>query len=586
MALDAITVRTVVEELRHTIVDCRIDKIYQPEKDEITISAKGKANSAVLLLSANAANARAHLIDRSMANPIIAPAFCMVLRKHLQGGRITAVEQPDMERIIEISVDGYDELGDKTLKRLIVEIMGRHSNIILVNKDGKIIDSIKHINQELSRVRQVLPGLTYAYPPRQNKLDPFSCNRDSFLSRLLEQTATATLDQAISNIINGISRSTAQELVAIAGIDKDVTIGQMDTEMINALYDALRSFIDDVANNRWQPAIIYDAQGQPVDFSPLPVRRNIDGGRVEYTESISLALDKYYAQRDIIDHIKQKTADLHKLLNTYIERAKRKLQLQQQELEQSEDMERYKLYGQLLTANLYQVKQGQKEARLINFYSETMDEIVIPLDPQFTPVENAQYYFKRYNKAKNAIAALKPQIEQTIEEIEYLESQLDNLDRCTDEADIDEIRQELIEQGYIRHRKKAAGKTTPSLPHHYISSAGMDIYVGKNNAQNDMLTLKWAAKNDWWLHVKDLPGSHVIIRAQGRQPDQQTLLEAAVLAAHYSKGRSSSNVAVDYTQCKYVSKPAGAKPGKVIYINYKTLYVTPEQSIIQKLRKV
>ncbi|AEE96174.1 Rqc2 family fibronectin-binding protein [Mahella australiensis] len=587
MALDAIAVRCVVDELNSRILDCRIDKIYQPERDEIVLHAKGKAGGGTLLISANAANARVNLTERSMVNPMNAPMFCMVLRKHLQGGRIVSVDQPDTERIIEIGVESYDELGDKTSKRLTIEIMGRHSNIILINKDGVIIDSIKHITHEMSRVRQVLPGLLYAYPPKQDKIDPFSISKSGMASQLAGQPASMSLEQALSSIINGISRSTATEIAAIAGINGDLKLEQITLEVLDVLWDAFEHFRSDVVDKRWQPAIIYDEQGNPVDFFPLPVHRRVNG-QVVYMQSISQVLERYYAQKDAIDHIKQKSSDLRKLLNTHLERAKRKLEIQQRELAQTKDMDRYKLYGQLITSNLYQLQPGQSEAKLVNFYSQTMDELTISLDPSLTPAENAQRYFKLYNKAKNAAAALIPQIEQTRDEIEYLESQLDNLERCTEETDIDEIRQELSEQGYIKHRRKNSDKSKakPSQPHHFVSSTGMDIYVGKNNVQNDMLTLRWAAKSDYWLHVKDLPGSHVIIRSQGKLPDQQTLLEAAMLAAHYSKGRDSSNVAVDYTQCKYVNKPAGARPGKVIYTNYKTIYVTPDTDLLKKLNRI
>jgi len=586
MALDAIAVRCIVDELNEKVLGCRVDKIYQPEKDELILHAKDRERGGAILLSANASNARVCLTRRSMENPIKAPMFCMILRKHLQSGRITSISQPDSERIIEIEVEAYDELGDRSNKKLIIEIMGRHSNIILVNKEGLIIDSIKRVTSDMSRVRQVLPGISYTYPPKQDKIDIFVLTKEELQKRMAAQPSSMTIAQALSSIINGISRSTAAEIAAAAGIDGKSTLADISASSIDTLWCALERFVDDVKNGNWNPCVIYDETGYPLDFYVFDVHRKVNGS-IKHMNSISEALEEYYAQKDAIDHLKQKTADLYKLISTYLERARRKLEVQQKELAEAENADLYKLYGQLITANLYQLKPGQSEAKVINFYSENMEEIVIPLDPRLTPIENAQRYFKLYNKAKNAVKVLNEQIEQTKEEIEYLEGQLDNINNCTEEADIEEIRGELMQQGYIRFRQQISGKNKirPSQPHHFISSTGMDVYVGKNNIQNDMLTLKWANKNDYWLHVKDLPGSHVIIRTQGKEPDQKTLMEAAMLAAYYSKARDSSNVPVDYTQCKYVNKPSGAKPGKVIYTNYKTIYITPDKALIKNLRK-
>ena len=587
MAFDGILLNCVINELKGKILNGRIDKIHQPEKDEINILIRNKGNNYRLLLSANPNNSRIHLTHINKDNPLSAPMFCMLLRKHLTGGRIIDIEQPNFERIAVIHIKSKDELGDLTVKKLIIEIMGKHSNIILVDEANKILDSIKHVSHEMSRVRQVLPGKQYASPPSQGKQNPLEQEFESVIEFIEGSNCSQKPDKIISSGFTGISRVSAREIVFRAIGHKEYSLKNFLPKDKNKLASSFIEFFEMIKAEKFHPCILKDDEGTPIDVFPVKFYHY----PLDYQEdfdSVSEALELFYWERDKRDRIKQRSSSLHRLLNTNLERAQNKLGVLLEEMRNAEKAETYKLWGELITANIYNIPKGAKEVQLVNYYDESGATVAIPMDPKKTPAQNAQIYFKKYNKAKNALDMVGKQIEQTREEIDYLENQLHNLEKCTDESEIDEIREELIKEGYLKNnqRKKRLPKTAPSRPHHFISSDGFDIFVGKNNAQNDRLTLRTASPEDIWMHTKDIPGSHVIIKTQGRNVSDSTLYEGAMLAAYFSKAKSSSNVPVDYCLRKNVKKPKGAKPGMVIYENYNTIYVTPSETEIGKMRKV
>lgn len=587
MAFDGILLSCVINELKDKTLDGRIEKIYQPEKDEIHLSIRCMGNNYRILLSASPNNARIHLTEITKSNPLSAPMFCMLLRKHLMSGRIIDIIQPDFERIAVIHIESKDELGDLTVKRLIIEIMGRHSNIILVDDKGKILDSIKHVSHEISRVREVLPGKQYFFPPSQGKQNPLEQSYDSFLKFIETLDSSQSPDKVISGSFTGISRVSAREIVFRAIGRKECGLKDLSFDEKSKLASSFMDFFDMIKTGKFSPCILKDDQDLPIEVFPVPFYHY----SIEYQEafsSVSQALESYYSERDQIDRIKQRSSNLHKVLNTNLERSQNKLGILMEELRNAENAEAYKLWGELITANLYQIPKGVKEVRLVNYYNESGAIVTIPMDPQKSPNQNAQLYFKKYNKAKKAIEMIGKQIKETRDEINYIESQLDNLEKCTEESEIQEIHEELIKEGYIKAsgEKKRPNKVVPSKPHHFISSDGFDIFVGKNNTQNDRLTLKTAEPDDIWMHTKDIPGSHVIIKTQGRRIPESTLYEGAMLAAYFSKGRFSSNVAIDYCPRKNVKKPNGAKPGMVIYEHYNTIYITPSEEEIRKMRKV
>ncbi len=587
MAFDGILLNCVINELEEKILNGRIDKIYQPEKDEIIILIRNKGSNYRLLLSANPNNSRMHLTQISKDNPLSAPMFCMLLRKHLLGGRIINIEQPQFERIAVIHVKNKDELGDLTVKKLIIEIMGRHSNIILVDKTNKILDSIKHVSQEMSRVRQVLPGKQYIFPPSQGKQNPLAQDFGSVLEFIESSNTAQKPDKLISSGFTGISRVSAREIVFRAIGQKECSIKSLSPEEKSKLASSFIDFFEMIKTKNFHPCILKDDQERLIDVFPV-LFYHYPLDYQKHFASISEALDLFYRERDKKDRMKQLSSNLFRVLNTNLERAQNKLGVLLEEMRDAEKAETYKLWGELITANIYNIPKGAEEVQLVNYYDENGATVSIPMDPKKSPAQNAQAYFKKYNKAKNAIEMVGKQIKETREEIIYIENQLHNLEKCTDEADIEEIREELIKEGYIKNnsRKKRPPKPTPSKPHHFISSDGFDIFVGKNNAQNDRLTLKTASSEDIWMHTKDVPGSHVIIKTQGRSIPDSTLYEGAMLAAYFSKARTSSNVAVDYCPRKNVKKPRGARPGMVIYENYNTIYVTPSEAEIGKMRKV
>lgn len=588
MSLDGIVTRAIVKELNNTILGGRIDKIYQHEKDEILLNIYNKGNNNKLLISATSNNPRIYLTKCNKSNPSMPPMFCMLLRKHLTGGTVLNVEQYQMDRVLFIDISSIDELGQPSERRLVVEIMGKHSNIILINKDSnKIIDSIKRVTHDMSRVRQVLPGINYEYPPIKDKKNPLDFNTDEF-NKLLDECNSniETYKFFYTNYI-GISPLIGKEVCFNSRIDIDRPIGSLNLEEKKSLLNSFITIMDKVKKDSYNPVLIKNNfEADYLDFHATDINQFGNQNKV-YLNSISEVLDKYYLKNDTLDRVSQKSQSIKKSIQTKLERSLNKLSKQKQELLESEDRGKYKVYADLISANLYRIEKGSSEIELENFYTENMEKIKVPLDKRHSPAENAQRYYKKYSKLKHAQSLLLKQIPETKEEIDYLENVLISIDNCTEVIELDEIKEELIKEGYLKgNLKKKKKKEVISKPHHYISSDGFHIYVGKNNKQNDYLTLRFAHKEDLWLHIQNQPGSHVIITKKNNSISDTSLEEAATLAAYYSKGKNSSNVAIDYTERKNVKKPKNAKTGMVIYENFNTIFVTPSKEQIEKMEKV
>lgn len=591
MALDGITTSAIMHHLKEQLLGGRVDKIHQPTKDEIRFQVRGLGDTKKILVSANSNNPRMHVTNTTRENPMKAPLFCMVLRKHLAGGKITNIYQPDFERIIIIEIDSTNEMGDKTSKKLILEIMGKHSNIILVDENGKILDSIKRVTHEKSSVREVLPAKEYVYPPSQNKENPIKYvethNMEDF-QKLLHQQEGKKLQEFIYQSFTGISPIMANEICIRAGLNPSLFCAEIFHSHGEALYNTFVAVIDSVKKGEFS-ASIYTEVNNPlavVDFSVLPMLQFKDLNENKY-ENVSTLLEEFYEKRDNIYHIRQKSSDMRRVIQVNIERCIKKKDIQFKTKKDTKNMYNWKKKGELITANIYAIEKGMTSFKTIDFYKEDMPEIEIALDPNKTASENAQKYFASYNKAKRTLIALEIQEKQNEEELVYLESVLNALDTAKDLADLDDIRNELVESGFLKKQviKKGAKKVLKSKPMHYISSDGFDIYVGKSNIQNDELTLKFAKPTDIWLHTKEIAGSHVIIctNGTGEAPDT-TLEEAGNLAVCFSKAKQGSAVPVDYTLRKNVKKPSGAKPGMVIYLTNKTMYITPDEIALSKLK--
>ena len=576
MAFDAVAVRCLIQELNSHILNGRIDKIHQPEKDEIVLHIRTFTDNYKLVLSASSAHPRIHFSENSKKNPMTAPMFCMLLRKHIGGGKIIAVEQAGFERIVKISIESYDELGDLTTKYLIAEIMGRHSNIILTNQDMKILDSIKHVDFTVSSVRQVLPGLEYMLPPAQNKINLVDLTSET----RIDFSYPGNADKALLNTVAGISPLTAREIVYRCFGRTDINTSELNTNKKSALKVELIKFAEEVRGNIFNPCIITDVStGKALDFSAVTIEQYENIASIKSYDSISALLDSFFNIRDMHERMRQKSADLVKLLNNNIERVSKKLVILERTLKDAENKDKFKIYGDLITANIYKISEGMNSVEVENYYEPELPIIKIPLDALMTPSQNAQRYYKKYNKAKTAETEAAKQLEASHSALDYLESTLTAVENSETEADLNAIRTELITEGYLNRKinPKKQRKNT-SKPLHFVSSDGFDIYVGKNNTQNDYLTLKLANSSDIWFHTKNIHGSHTVIKlGLDKNVPKTTIKEAAQIAAYYSKARESSQVPVDFTQIKNVKKPNGAKPGMVIYDYYNTIYVTPKE---------
>lgn len=578
MPMDGLTLGFAARELDELLKGGRIDKVTQPEKDTVILLIRAGSENRKLLLCASPNNARCHLTGSNFPNPLEPPMFCMLLRKQLLGGRILSVRQIGGDRVLHVDIDTVDELGDHVLRRLILEVMGRHSNLILVDGNGRILEAARHVSHDMSRVRLIQPGLDYAAPPAQDKLDPASLTAQELAEHLAAQ-GDLPLHKVLSACVAGLSNPAAKELafrVLAPGEDRADDIPAAAARLAD-LFRRLPEMTD--------PRVLLDDNGDALDVFAFPYfSRSLEHQHAFPT--VSAALERYFGARDQQDRLSQKSASMVRLLKGQIERCEKKLALQEEELASAARMEEYRLMGDLINANLWQLHKGQDKAELYNFYDENGGSIIVPLDTQLTPTQNAQRYFKKYQKARSARETAAQQREKTLAELDYLEGALLDVGKCVGESELEEIRQELVRTGYMkRNTNRRQQRALPqSKPYHYVSSDGIDIFVGKNSVQNDRLTSS-AKPNETWLHAKDMPGSHVIIRTEDPIPDQ-TLKEAAILAAWYSKGQRSSNVPVDYTLRRHVKKPGGAAPGFVIYTHQRTLYMTVTEADVRAIKEV
>lgn len=579
MAFDGVVISNIVYDLKEKLTGGRIYKIYQPENDELNIVIKNNKDSYRLMLSADASLPLIYILGLSKENPMSAPNFCMLLRKHIGNGRIIDVMQPGFERIVEFTIEHLDEMGDVCRKKLIIEIMGKHSNIIFTDHKGMIIDSIKHVSHLVSSVREVLPGRRYEYPPDGGKINPMELDRGLFDSTVMTKTADAC--KAIYTSLTGFSPVVANEICYRADIDPRTSVAELG-EGADRLYKCTMDIVDQIKRRDYDPVIVFDGY-KPVEFSSVMLTMYSDK-QIEHRNSISELLDEYYYRKALVTRMRQKSTDLRRIVQTAIERTSRKYDLQMKQLKDTENREEYKVYGELINTYGYSVKQGEKSFKALNYY--TNEEIIIPLDSQIPVMDNAKRYFAKYNKQKRTCEALTKLTVETREELEHLQSVQAFLDMAVDEAALAEVKEELTMCGYIRghYGSKNNKKKVKSKPYHYVSSDGFHMYVGKNNLQNDELTFKFANGKDMWFHAKKMPGSHVIVKLmEADELPDQTYEEAARLAAYYSSGRTNPKVEIDYTERKNLKKPAGAKPGFVIYHTNYSMVAEPDISGIQEL---
>ncbi len=577
MALDGITISALVHELNTKLTGGRFFKIAQPETDELQITIKQAKEQYKLLISASASLPLVYLTSRSKTAPLTAPNFCMVLRKYLSNAKILDIYQPGLERIIHFKLEHYNEMGDICSKLLIVELMGKHSNIIFTDTDYKIIDSIKHISANVSSVREVLPGRTYFIADTTHKLNPLEISFNDFKTAVCKPMPCA---KAIYTSLTGISPMAAQDICFQAAVDGDKSaVALTDTEY-SALFTSFSQIIERINIHNYDPVLI-SQNNIPVEFhSYMP---SIYGSTCEYEhyDSISLLLEDYYGKKNLITRIHQKSSDLRRIVQTTLEKDYKKYDLQEKQLKDTKKREKYKLYGELLTAYAHEIPSEVKQASVLNYY--TNETIIIPLDAELSAMDNAKKYFEKYGKLKRTFEALESIILETKSEIEHLESLINALDIAVSEDDLKELKEELIQSGYIRRKSSDKKAKYKSKPFHYRSTDGFDIYVGKNNLQNEEITFKLANGGDWWFHSKTFPGSHVIVKTEGKELPDQTFEEAARLAAYYSKGKGQEKVEIDYIERKHVKKVSGAKPGFVIYHTNYSMAISPDITGIQEI---
>ncbi|MBE6990000.1 MAG: fibronectin/fibrinogen-binding protein [Ruminococcaceae bacterium] len=577
MPLDAICLNAVVGEIAPAVVGARIDKIQQPTRDQVVLLLR----RGRLLLCANPNQPRLHLTEVPRENPAQPPMFCMLLRKHLQGGCITALEQTPLERVVTLTVRSADELGEHSEYRLILELMGRRANLILCGQDGRIIDCLRRVDLEMSESRQVLPGLYYRLPPARDKLSPLAAGEEDFAAALAACPAGTPLDKWLVDTYTALSPLVARELVHRAFGVADHAAGPDRS----ALWSTFAAWQNDVKEKHFTPVLI-KRDDRPFDFTYGPVDQYGAYAACETAESFSALLDAFYVRRERAERLRQRGQDLQRAATTARDRVRRRIALQEQERERTRDRDRLRLWGELITANLYHMERGQTRLTARNYYEESCPEVEIPLDARLSPQENAARCFKQYTKAKTAERVLAQQLERGRAELTYLDSVLQELSQAETEQDFSDIRAELESGGYLRRGgKKQPALQRASKPREFRSSTGLRILVGRSNRQNDELTGRLARRGDIWLHTQKIHGSHVILCTDGAEPDERSLYEAAVLAAYYSQGRDGSRISVDYTPVRFVKKPAGSRPGMVVYTTYQTVVVDPDEALVQALRK-
>lgn len=577
MSFDGMVTHCVAHELNRVLTGGKIDKIYQPERDEIILQIRTGSESHRLLLSASASNPRVHLTHVARENPMTPPMLCMLMRKHLLGNKILGITQQGFDRVLRLDLEGRNEMGDICTKSIITEIMGRHSNIILIDENRRIMDSAKHVDFTVSAVRQILPGLLYEAPPAQDKYTPDHYSLLDLMTALDKSPEDTLLDKFLLASFTGMSPLLAREIVYRFCQNTKAVRKEVDTA---AFLTAADAFLKDICAGQYTPTLVISKNDQrPAAFSCVRLTQYENGATLETSDSMSAVIDSYYEKRAQREHMNQRANLLLKLVHNNIERCEKKLALHLENLEKSKNRETYKIYGDLITGNLYRMSGGAKELEAENYFSENMETVRIPLKEELSPSQNAQRYYKLYTKAKMTEKYAEEQIQSAQEEKYYLESVLDALEKAETPAELAEIKSELEDEGYVsKTSAKVKKNRKKSEPMRFTSADGFEILIGRNNKQNDELTIRMAYSTDLWLHTKNIPGSHTIIRTRGglKVPDQ-TLLEAAQLAAYFSKAQNSSKVPVDYTTVKNVKKPNGAKPGMVIYDHYNTLYVEPKE---------
>lgn len=582
MALDGAFLYAVKNELM-PLIGGRVEKIHQPSREEIVISIRTKQGGKKLYISANAGSARVHITEKTVDNPQTPPMFCMLLRKHLGSGKLIDIRQDGLERILFLDFECVNELGDVVTVTLACEIMGRCSNLVVINNEGRVIDSIKRVDEDMSRERMVLPGMKYALPPRDNRLNFLTAEPEEMISAVRD-TQPKELSKALIRVFEGISPILAREWTFFAGRGVHIESDTISGDQMDRLMFVIKRTREQLISGECCFSAVSDKEGQLKDFSFI---RLSQFGTLMYTKELSSAselLDYFYYERDSAARTKQRANDLFKLLVNLTERTSRRISVQREELAACADKDKSKLCGDLISANMYRIQKGDTVLEAENFYEESCPVVEIKLDVRKSPSQNAQYYYNEYKKSVTAEKKLAEQIQKGEEELQYLDSVFDALTRANSENDIIQLRLELREQGYVR---SAGGKAKPPKalpPIEYKSSDGFTILVGRNNHQNDQLSLKFAEKTDIWLHTQTITGSHTLILTDGETPPDRTIEEAAVIAAVNSRGRNSSLVPVDYCLARYVRKPSGAKPGKVIFTNYKTAFVRPDAELEQKLR--
>ncbi len=605
MALDGAFLSRLIQEISADALGAKVDRIFQPGREEILIVLRWKGGSGKLLLSANADAARLQFTNAAFENPKTPPMFCMFLRKHLGSARLVEIRQMGLDRIVHLIFETQNELGDLVKITVAVEIMGRHSNIIIVDQNNRIMESIKHVDEEMSSVRQVLPGMTYTLPPKQNKLDPRTASPEEIMARL-DSGRDVELPKALMDGVLGISPIGAREIGYYVNRGEHAPYSSLNGSQRDKLQFSLGRLGETLRSPAGEgdlaaPTVVFDLSGKPKDFSFLEIHQYGHAVMTRGCDGYCALLDTFYSERDLVERIRQRSGALLHLLVTTTERITRKVAIQREELMQSTQREKLRQYGDLLQTNLYRLEKGMSSIRVENYFEEGMPEVEIPLDPSLTPSRNAQRYYTEYRKADTAEKKLKELIVQGELELEYLDSVFDSLSRARTEAELNAVRAELADQGYLRgdrgdrkkpERQKPGGKGKKPAkeeklpPMKYLSTDGFTILCGRNNTQNDRLTLKDSRNYDIWLHTQKIPGSHTIIITDGKEPPASTLEQAAIIAAYNSKARESTRVAVDYTIVKNVKKPNGAKPGMVIYDKYETAIVTPDEQVVNSLRSV
>lgn len=578
MALDGAFLHHLVRELRDELIGARVSQIHQPNRDELIMAVRTYNGNKKLLISARANSPRVHFTQYAPENPSSPPMLCMLLRKKLCGAKIRDVRQPRLERIIFIDFDAANDLGDAVSLTLAVEIMGKYSNVIFIDESGIIIDALKRVDPTMTTQRLVLPSMHYELPPAQNKLDILECEPKDILNKIQSLSKPEKLNKAILSVVQGVSPIICRELEYLVAGGEDIYSDSLSSQHIKRLDYYIGKLTDCVRSTNGVPYCVSEPKGKPKDISFMGITQYGTAMKLKREEAFSDLLDNFYYERDKADRMKAKGQDLLKLLTNASERLARKINTQRAELEQCADREQLRIKGDLLQANLYRIEKGSPFVDLENFYDENMSLLRIKLDPSKSASQNAQKYYKDYRKAKTAEQVLKEQIDLAEKEIEYIDNVFDSLTRAESERELSEIRLELIQTGYIKAVKGNRKEPKPLPPLEFTTTDGFRVLVGRNNKQNDTLTLKTANNNDIWFHTKDIPGSHTVLVVDGKEPSETALMQAAQIAAYHSKAKDSSQVPVDYTQIRNVSKPQGAKPGTVIFVNNKTVYVTPSLS--------